>query len=43
MINLNARNKQRLCPSGRNEGPIVVILDECMKLYLADDNEECKK
>lgn len=37
---ISIENNWELHPSGGNEGPMVVIVDETFKLYSCDDSEE---
>ena len=36
-------NALEMRPSGRNEGPTMVVVNESSKLSLYDDGEECKE
>ena len=36
-------NALKMCPSGRNEGPMLVVVDESSKSSSCDDGEKCKK
>lgn len=41
--NISVGNDLEICRSGRNEGPIVVVVDEFSKLSSCDDGEEHDK
>lgn len=36
-------NDFEMCPSGRNKGPVVVIMDKPSKVFSCNDVEECKE
>ena len=41
-INTNVWHDVKICPSDKNEGLVVVDVDESSKSYLYDDGEACE-